>query len=57
MTLPGNPARDLTPLDLRLLEPDLLGAVTLVVYGRGPQLARSAGEARAFTAKPRPERR
>jgi hypothetical protein len=30
----GRHARDLTPLDLQVLEPDLLGTVTMVLYGQ-----------------------
>lgn len=39
MMLDEKRSRDLTPMDVRLLEPDHLGAITVVLYGRGPVAA------------------
>lgn len=36
MLLDEKRSRDLTPMDVRLLEPDHLGAITVMLYGRGP---------------------
>lgn len=44
-----NASRELTPADLRVLEPDLFGAVALVLHGRGP-------EERRIPPEPQPER-
>ena len=32
--MPDKTSRDLTPADLRVLEPDLVGAIGFVLYGR-----------------------
>lgn len=32
--MPDKTSRDLTPADLRVFEPDLLGAIGFVLYGR-----------------------
>lgn len=40
--MPDKTSRDLTPADLRVFEPDLLGAIGFVLYGREtPPPARS----------------
>ena len=41
--MPDMTSRDLTPADLRVFEPDLLGAIGFVLYGREetPQPPRS----------------
>jgi hypothetical protein len=40
--MPDKTSRDLTPADLRVFEPDLLGAIGFVLYGRdGPMPART----------------
>jgi hypothetical protein len=41
------PSRELTPADLRVLEPDVLGAVALVLYGRSQQPRAKPGPPRA----------
>jgi hypothetical protein len=42
-------SRELTPLDVRVLEPDLLGAVALVLHGQdGARAAEPEPEARRF---------
>jgi hypothetical protein len=41
-------ARELTPLDLRSLEPDLLGALGLILYGWAPPPRGAVWERRSF---------
>jgi hypothetical protein len=42
------PARELTPLDLRSLEPDLLGALGFILYGWAPPPLGAVSERRSF---------
>jgi hypothetical protein len=52
--MPDRTSRDLTPADLRVLEPDLVGAIGFVLYGReaSPPPQRS----RRDRQRPRPDR-
>jgi hypothetical protein len=49
--------RELTPADVRVLEPDLLGAIAVVLYGRDPRPAPAAsGDSQRSARRPPRER-